>query len=68
MTWFVEQVGRRWAVNNGRKRIPGVYASRNEALAAMREQRAPQNEQIGVSIVAPPPATIRPRRAPKGAA
>lgn len=34
---FVEQVGPRWMVNDGRKRLPGYYRSRNEALAAMRE-------------------------------
>lgn len=36
---FLEQVGSRWIVNDGRKRLPGYHRSRNAALAAMHELR-----------------------------
>ena len=47
---FLEQVGSRWIVNDGRKRLPGYHRSRNAALAAMRElSESPADEGTKVN-------------------
>ena len=46
---FLEQVGSRWIVNDGRKRLPGYHRSRNEALAAMRELREPLGNIVEIA-------------------
>ncbi len=51
---FLEQVGSRWIVNDGRKRLPGYHRSRNAALAAMRELR----DEVQPSA----PSAIKPTR------
>lgn len=51
---FLEQVGSRWIVNDGRKRLPGYHRSRNAALAEMRRIR----DEVAPSA----PSAIKPTR------